>query len=94
MNVTEKKIDVIVVGELNVDIILNGIERLPVIGKEIMANSMSVTLGSSSAIFASNLSSLGPRVAFIGKIGKDNFADVVLASLEGKNVDTSRIIRI
>ena len=93
MNVTHKKIDVIVVGELNVDIILNEIESLPVIGKEIMANSMSVTLGSSSAIFASNLSSLGSRVAFIGKIGKDNFAQVVLTSLEGKNVDTSHIIR-
>jgi sugar/nucleoside kinase (ribokinase family) len=93
MIVTDKKIDVIVVGELNVDIILNEIESLPVIGKEIMANSMSVTLGSSSAIFASNLSSLGSRVAFIGKIGKDNFADVVLSSLEGKNVDTSRIIK-
>jgi sugar/nucleoside kinase (ribokinase family) len=92
MIMTEKKTDVIVVGELNVDIILNGIESLPVIGKEIMASSMSVTLGSSSAIFASNLSSLGPRVAFIGKIGKDNFAEVVLTSLEGKNVDTSRII--
>jgi sugar/nucleoside kinase (ribokinase family) len=93
MNVTEKKIDVIVVGELNVDIILNEIESLPVIGKEIMAGSMSVTLGSSSAIFASNLSALGPRVAFLGKIGKDNFADVVLASLEGKKVDTSHIIK-
>ena len=92
MIVTDRKTDVIVVGELNVDIILNGIESLPVIGKEIMASSMSVTLGSSSAIFASNLSSLGPRVAFIGKIGKDNFAEVVLTSLEGKNVDTSRII--
>jgi len=93
MNVTGKKIDVIVVGELNVDIILNEIESLPVIGKEIMAGSMSVTLGSSSAIFASNLSALGTSVAFIGKIGKDNFAEVVLSSLEGKNVDTSRIIR-
>jgi sugar/nucleoside kinase (ribokinase family) len=93
MKVPEKKIDVIVVGELNVDIILNGIESLPVIGKEIMASSLSVTLGSSSAIFASNLCSLGPRVAFIGKIGQDNFAEVVLKSLEGKNVDTSRIIR-
>ena len=93
MKETEKKIDVIVVGELNVDIILNEIESLPVIGKEIMANSMAVTLGSSSAIFASNLSSLGSRVAFIGKIGKDNFAEVVLESLEGKNVDTSRIIK-
>ena len=88
-----KEIDVVVVGELNVDIILNEIESLPVIGKEIMAGSMSVTLGSSSAIFASNLSAMGPQVAFIGKIGKDNFADVVLTSLEGKNVDTSHIIK-
>ncbi len=93
MNATEKRTDVVVIGELNVDIILNEIDSLPVIGKEIMAGSMSVTLGSSSAIFASNLSSLGCRVAFIGKIGKDNFAEVVLSSLEDKNVDTSRIIR-
>lgn len=93
MNATGKTIDVIVIGELNVDIILNELESLPVIGKEIMANSMSVTLGSSSAIFASNLSALGARVAFIGKIGQDNFAEVVLSSLESKHVDTSRIIK-
>jgi sugar/nucleoside kinase (ribokinase family) len=93
MNSTEKRTDVVVVGELNVDIILNEIDSLPVVGKEIMAGSMSVTLGSSSAIFASNLSSLGCRVAFIGKIGKDNFAGVVLSSLEEKNVDTSHIIK-
>lgn len=93
MNTFEKKIDVIVIGELNVDIILNEIESLPVIGKEIIANTMSVTLGSSSAIFASNLSSLGPHVAFIGKIGEDNFARVVLETLKRKNVDTGRIIK-
>jgi sugar/nucleoside kinase (ribokinase family) len=93
MNAKEKKIDVVVIGELNVDIILNEIESIPVIGKEILANTMSVTLGSSSAIFASNLSSLGPRVTFIGKIGEDNFADVVLSSLEKKRVDTSNIIK-
>jgi sugar/nucleoside kinase (ribokinase family) len=93
MNLDKKNNDVIVVGELNVDIILNNIEDLPVIGKEIMAGSMSVTLGSSSAIFASNLSSLGCAVAFIGKVGSDNFAEVVLSSLQGKKVDTSRIIR-
>jgi sugar/nucleoside kinase (ribokinase family) len=93
MNLPENKFDVIVIGELNVDIILNEIESFPVIGKEIIANTMSVTLGSSSAIFASNLSSLGPRVAFIGKVGEDNFARVVLDTLERKNVDTSYIIK-
>jgi len=93
MNTTEKTTDVIVIGELNVDIILNEIDGFPAIGKEIIANTMAVTLGSSSAIFASNLSALGPKVAFIGKIGDDKFAQIVLNTLEGKKVDTSRIIK-
>lgn len=85
--------DVVVIGELNVDIILNQIESFPEMGKEKIARGMNITLGSSSAIFASNLSSLGAKVAFIGKIGTDNFASVVLDSLNSKNVDTSYIIQ-
>jgi len=86
-----KDIDVIVVGELNVDLILNQIGFFPEIGKEVLAQQMTLTLGSSSAIFASNLSSLGAKVSFIGKIGKDRFGEVVLKSLEEKGVDTSLI---
>jgi sugar/nucleoside kinase (ribokinase family) len=93
MNKKSTEIDVIVVGELNVDIILNKIEGFPVIGKEIIANTMDVTLGSSSAIFASNLSALGASVAFIGKLGNDNFAGVVTDSLNRKHVDTSHILK-
>ncbi|HNX58033.1 MAG TPA: carbohydrate kinase family protein [Spirochaetota bacterium] len=88
-----KAFDVIVVGELNVDIILNGIEKFPEIGKEILAESLDLTLGSSSAIFASNLSALGSRVAFVGKIGKDGFASTVLNSLHSKNVNTSHVLQ-
>lgn len=88
-----KELDVIVVGELNVDIILNRIDRFPEIGKEILAGSLELTLGSSSAIFASNLSSLGSKVAFIGKVGKDGFASTVIDSLHSKKVDTSRILQ-
>ena len=54
---------------------------------------MTLTLGSSAAIFASNLSSLGAKVAFIGKIGNDAFGDLVIQSLEKNNVDTRMIIR-
>jgi len=93
MSASKKKLDVIVIGELNVDIILSSIDSFPSIGKEILANYMSVTLGSSSAIFASNLSSLGTIVGFIGKVGDDIFAKLVLDSLQSKNVDTSHILR-
>ena len=90
----DKKYDVLVVGELNVDLIFDKLgDKLPEVGKEIFADEMILTLGSSSAILAANLSTLGPRVSFIGKIGKDSFADLVLTSLESKGVDTSSIIQ-
>jgi len=91
LNKMNKEFDVIVVGELNVDLILNDLDRFPEVGKEILARQMTLTLGSSAAIFASNISSLGARVAFIGKIGKDKFGEVVLESLQNNNVDVSMI---
>lgn len=87
----EKLYDVLVVGELNVDLILDKIEKFPEVGKEVLAQKMTLTLGSSSAIFASNIASLGARVAFIGKIGKDKFGEVVLESLQKNKVDISMI---
>ena len=87
----KKEFDVIIVGELNVDLILDEIEKFPEIGKEVLANRMTLTLGSSSAIFASNISSLGAKVAFLGKIGKDKFGEVVIESLQRNQVDVSMI---
>lgn len=88
-----KEYDVIVVGELNVDIILNDIDSFPEMGKEKLAGKMDTTLGSSSAILASNLSSLGAKVAFIGKIGQDQNGEIVLNSFQNKGVETGMIIR-
>jgi sugar/nucleoside kinase (ribokinase family) len=87
-----KAYDVLVVGELNVDLILNRIGGFPEMGKEIIAGEMTVTLGSSSAIFASNLSVLGAKVSYLGKVGKDQFASLVFSSLERSGVDVGHII--
>ena len=57
-----------VAGELNVDLILNGLNRFPETAI-VFAKKMLLTLGSNSAIFAGNLAVLGSRVAFCGKIG-------------------------
>lgn len=89
----KKKFDVLVAGELNIDLILDKLDQFPVIGKEIMAAEMIYTLGSSSAIFASNLSTLGVSVAYCGCIGTDNFGDKILDDLNTKNVNTQNIIR-
>jgi sugar/nucleoside kinase (ribokinase family) len=54
---------------------------------------MILTLGSSSAIFASNLSALGMRVSFVGKIGNDIFGHFCKDQLNEKGVDTSMLIQ-
>lgn len=88
MKNTVAEFDLLVAGELNVDLIMDHIEGKPEIGKEKLARTMTLTLGSSSAIFASNISSLGSRTAFAGQIGLDSFGDLVLDSLKNKGVDT------
>ena len=87
-----KRFDIAAIGELNVDIILNRIESEPEIGKEKFAKDMTVTLGSSTAIFAANAASLGSKVCFVGLVGKDSFGDLVKTSLEAKGVDTRYIM--
>jgi sugar/nucleoside kinase (ribokinase family) len=89
----DKFYDVVVVGELNVDLILNQIDQFPEVGKEVLAGKMNLTLGSSSAIFASNLSTLGVSTTFIGKIGQDSFGDLVIDSLGSRGVNTDNVIR-
>lgn len=87
-----KSYDVLVAGELNVDIILNQINMFPAMGKEVLAGNMTIALGSSSGIFASNLSVLGTKVAFTGMLARDHFGEQILASLREKRVNTDHIL--
>ena len=85
--------DIVVVGELNVDLILTGLSSLPEMGTCKLSEDMHFTLGSASAIFASNIARLGLDVGFVGKIGDDDFGNFILNSLKSRNVDTRKIIR-
>lgn len=87
----KKRYDILVVGELNVDLILNQLDSLPIVGKEILAHQMDLSLGSSSAIFASNISSLGAKVAFSGMLGNDMFGKFILDKLKEKSIETEFI---
>jgi sugar/nucleoside kinase (ribokinase family) len=86
------KLDVVVVGELNADLILQDIPSLPEIGKEKLARNMTLTMGSASAILATNIAQLGLRVGFIGKLGKDAFGKIVIDTLKEKKVDCAGIM--
>jgi sugar/nucleoside kinase (ribokinase family) len=87
-----KTVDVIVVGEVNIDLILWDIP-MPENEKEKLAKDMHFAMGGSSAITAHNLSAIGSKVAFIGKAGYDIFGDFIIRQLKERGVDTSDIIR-
>lgn len=88
-----KRFDVIVIGELNVDLIMDQMTALPEEGKEILADNMTFVIGSSSAICACNLSTIGSKVAFIGKTGQDLLGDFIIGELQSRQVDTSMIMQ-
>ncbi len=92
-SILREKLDVVVVGELNADLILTGLPSLPEMGKCKLSKNMSFTLGSASAIFASNIARLGLKVGFLGKTGDDYLGEFVIQSLNKRNVDTSLIIK-
>lgn len=81
-----------VVGELNVDLILERINALPAIGKERIAENMTFTMGSSSAILAANAGALGLDIRFIGRVGTDVFGDFMTDALENRGVQTNFVL--
>ncbi len=85
--------ELVVVGELNVDLILEQLNDGPELGKERVARGMTLTLGSSSAILASNASRLGLNVGFVGCVGPDSFGAFVRDALVEAGVDVTQLIR-
>ena len=57
--------DITIAGEVNLDLILYGLDEAIPLNREILASNFEMTLGSSSAILAHNLAVLGRRVGFV-----------------------------
>jgi sugar/nucleoside kinase (ribokinase family) len=85
--------DVAIVGEINPDIILDGLPQELVPDRELLASSCTFTLGGSSAIMAHNLALLGTTVTFSARVGDDGFADMCLRELARAGVNLDRVVR-
>jgi sugar/nucleoside kinase (ribokinase family) len=83
---------VVVAGEMNVDLILTGIDGLPAFGTEQLARGASQVPGSSSMICALGLARLGDTVRFIGRAGDDERGRYCAAALRDAGVDTRGVI--
>jgi sugar/nucleoside kinase (ribokinase family) len=85
------RFDVTIAGELNLDLILYGLPEQLEPERELLADQMMLTLGSSSAIVAHNLSALGSRVGFQSRIGDDPLGRISLERLQQGGVDVSKV---
>jgi sugar/nucleoside kinase (ribokinase family) len=85
--------DITIAGEVNLDLILYGLEESIPVDRELLASNFEMTLGSSSAILAHNLSVLERRVGFITRYGADIMGGLAMESLTEGAVDVSRSLR-
>jgi len=88
------RFDVTIAGELNLDLILYGLPEQLAPERELLADRMMLTLGSSSAIVAHNLAALGSRVGFQSRIGDDPLGKIALERLGQSGVDVSLVRRV
>jgi sugar/nucleoside kinase (ribokinase family) len=83
---------VLIAGEINVDLVLQGYESFPAPGQEVLVDDFAMVLGSASAICAMGLARLGNAVAFSGKVGKDPWGAFCLEAMTSAGIDVSRVV--
>ena len=78
----KKEIDVLVFGDLCVDLILTGNDVTPEFGqKEKLVDGYSLEMGGSCSIFACQTGKLGLKTVLIGKVGDDQFGRLITGTL-------------
>jgi sugar/nucleoside kinase (ribokinase family) len=83
-------LDIIVGGDLFIDLIMSGFSSWPQPGTEAFATALYREVGGGAAIAACGLARLGSRTAVIGRVGQDG-GDWVAARLNHFGVITSRL---
>src|SRR5579863_9980234 len=91
MAVRPPRFDVTIAGEINLDLVLDGIKDPMPVERELVASAFRITLGSSAAILAHNLSALGTRVGFATLAARDAFSAMALSYLADRKVDLSGV---
>jgi ribokinase len=83
-----------VLGDLNLDLVLSGLEALPFLGGEILAREHSFKAGGSAANVAVVLALCGAPVRLFACVGRDPVGDLVLQYLRGSGLSTATVGRL
>lgn len=83
---------IVVFGSLNVDLTVP-VTHLPEPGETVMGPGYQMVPGGKGANQALAAARAGAKVAMVGRVGRDGFADVALSELRAGGVDISRVER-
>jgi ribokinase len=85
------RLDLLVVGDVNADLVLRGGDLVPAFGqREQLVDHAQLVLGGSGGIVAAGAARLGLRVALAGCVGDDALGRAMLAALDGVDVSAVR----
>ncbi len=85
-----QKFDVIVIGSLNADLVVRS-PRFPQPGETISGGDLLTIPGGKGANQAVAAARQGANVAMLGRVGKDNFAPLLIDNLKSNSVNTSHV---
>jgi sugar/nucleoside kinase (ribokinase family) len=81
------------IGDINVDVLMGGLESLPVVDKEITCQSFDIAVGSSAVICAAAYSSLGGNASFLGLAGADDYGNFMIDRMRDLRINTELVRR-
>ncbi len=85
----QKKWDVFVYGDVNIDLVVPGVEVLPDPGTEVDVPVMETFVGGGAALFALGIAKLGLTPVFQGSIGRDMYGVYIRNLFRALGVDDS-----
>jgi ribokinase len=85
---------VIVIGNLNDDLMLQGVPGLPEWGRELLVEGHMVVTAGQAGYLSMALGALGRRVCCISAVGDDDRGTAIVADLDRAGVDASQVWRV
>jgi sugar/nucleoside kinase (ribokinase family) len=82
---------VLFVGDINVDLMMGGLETPPVVDREVTSTSFALTMGSSVVITAANYSGLGGVAEVAGLVGNDEYGRYMIAGMKEHRIGTELV---
>ena len=88
----DEELDCVVICEVNVDIVVAGVDGPPRFGAERTVSDVLLTAGSSGVLTATGLADLGMRVGVCGMVGDDPFGHYMLDHFQSRHIDSTGIV--